>query len=136
MEKVVSKDRLPQLAHWLNFQPNIDSRGRLTEIDFRQLPFAPVRAFYVDQVAQNTVRGGHAHSKGSQLFFCLNGKISVELRKGNEKEVVTCFPGSGGLLIDAGIWAQQTYLEKDSVLLVLCSHPYQKSSYLDHSVSD
>ena len=84
----MSKDRDPRLANWINLQPNLDERGRLTEIDFRQLPFVPTRAFFINKIPKNTFRGKHAHKEGSQLLFCLDGEVEVELRRGDHQEVV------------------------------------------------
>lgn len=126
----MSRDRTSQLSSWVELRFVNEKRGTLTELDFHQLPFKPVRVFYITDVPVGAVRGGHAHKSGSQLLYCLNGKIEVELRDGSGEETVICQPDSRGLLINQGVWAQQRYLEENSVLLVLCSHPFDEGEYL------
>ena len=41
-------------------------------------------------------------------------------------------PTGPGLLLGPGVWCRQTYLDSDSVLLVLASEPYDPSSYNGH----
>lgn len=107
-----------------------ESRGCLVELDFIQLPFIPRRIFYISNVPHGFQRGGHAHIDGKQIVFCVSGKVEIELRNGEYNEIVTCVNDGKGLLINEGIWAKQTYLTENTVLLVLCSHPYNKHSYL------
>lgn len=118
------------LVNWIRYRPHVDSRGSLTELDFRKLPFVPARVFFINHSAPGTVRGRHAHAEGSQLLFCLSGQIEIELRRGEEREVVLCTPDSRGLLITEGIWAQQRYLTQDTVLLAFSSLPFEQERYL------
>jgi dTDP-4-dehydrorhamnose 3,5-epimerase-like enzyme len=124
-------NNIDQLAHWIKLLQFEDYRGELTEINFDELPFKPLRAFYIRGVPVNSVRGRHAHKEGDQILICLSGRIEVELRRNNKRETVTCETNNFGLLIKQGIWAKQTYLREDSILLVLCSHLFNKDSYVD-----
>ena len=119
------------LADWLELSQVMDARGKLTSADFDDFPFRPLRTFFVTHVPAGTVRGGHSHKEGEQILVCLSGRIKVELRSHRETQTVICQPDGRGLIIRAGIWAQQTYLDADSQLLVFCSHSYNRDSYLD-----
>lgn len=107
-----------------------DPRGSLMPLDFSRLPFVPCRFFVVTGVPAGTVRGGHALTRGWQLLVCLSGQIDVRVRRPGEEQVVTLTAGSGGLLIASMVWAEQTYREPGSTLLVLASEPYDPSTYV------
>lgn len=108
-----------------------EPRGVLTEIDFSSLPFQPVRAFFVTDVPPGSVRGRHAHRHGQQILICQLGRVQILLRSEDAQELVVIEPDGPGLLLDTGVWSEQRYLESNSTLLVLCSHPYDPELYVD-----
>lgn len=118
-----------KLSEWISFPIASEERGVLGALDFSQLPFDPQRIFYITDVPPGTVRGGHAHLKGRQLFVTLAGRVEVHLRKNEVVEHVICSNNGQGLLINEGIWAKQIYLDAESIALVLCSHPYDENNY-------
>jgi hypothetical protein len=123
------------LVEWVPLRRVIEARGALTQIDLGRLPFTPARVFFVTNVPAGARRGGHAHREGEQILVCASGHIEVELRHGLARETVMCGPDSPGLLIRADVWAQQRYETTDSTLIVLCSHPYDPSSYTDGGIT-
>lgn len=118
------------LARLLRFADFCDQRGKLLPLDFKMLPFVPQRVFYVSRVPAGTVRGMHAHHRGSQLLFCVLGRIELLMRVGDEEATVCLTDDSSGLLIGPGVWAQQTYQTENAVLMVLASEPYDPTSYI------
>jgi dTDP-4-dehydrorhamnose 3,5-epimerase-like enzyme len=114
----------------------VDQRGTLIPFEFSELPFAPRRVFVVRDVPPGTVRGRHRHRRGQHLLVCLSGKIDVLLRYQGEVHSVCLMPGEGGLMTDVDVWAQQTYVLPDSVLLVLASTPYDPADYADDPIDD
>lgn len=107
-----------------------DERGNLLPLDFDRLPFMPRRVFTVTGVPAGSIRGEHGHRSGEQLLICLQGKIDLLLRKGDEDATTALTPAGPGLLLGAGVWCRQTYLVSNSVLLVLASEPYDPESYI------
>ena len=107
-----------------------DERGNLLPLDFDRLPFMPRRVFTVTGVPAGSIRGEHGHRSGEQLLICLQGKIDLLLRKGDEDATTALNPAGPGLLLGAGVWCRQTYLVSNSVLLVLASEPYDPESYM------
>lgn len=103
----------------------------LLPFELGSLPFAPCRLFTISNVPQGETRGRHAHQSGEQLLVCVQGQVSVLMRYAEETETVLLQPGSTGLLLAAGVWAQQTYVTVGSVLLVFASHPYDPASYTE-----
>jgi len=108
---------------------NTDRRGALLLIDFRDLPFHPCRAFVVQDVPAGTTRGGHAHQRGSQVLVRLAGRILVEMRVGGEQARCLLNGSDRGLLVGPGVWAQQTYVDPGTILLVFASEPYDPADY-------
>lgn len=108
---------------------HVDARGALLPLDYPDLPFVPMRVFTVSGMAANTVRGGHGHRTARQLLVCIRGRIRVRMVCPPDAVDVALEPGGPGLLIDAGIWSEQTYLEEDSVMLALCSEAFDPASY-------
>ena len=117
---------LPQFAEY---------RGTLLPFDFETMPFRPQRVFIINNVPAGTVRGEHAHRRGQQLLVRLAGEIRVELQRGSYSDTVSLASSDIGLLVPAGVWAAQTYVTPDSVLLVLCSDRYDAASYADTRIA-
>lgn len=107
-----------------------DERGSLLPLDFHALPFAPQRIFVVHEVPVGAVRGRHAHHRSRQLLVRLQGRIEVEMRCLGATARTVLEDSHSGLLLEAGVWAAQTYLEPGSSLLVLASEVFHPSSYI------
>lgn len=106
-----------------------DERGSLIPVEFKWLPFVPQRLFVVRDVPEGVIRGEHAHYVNKQYLICLQGKIEVVLNDG-EREVPEIILKDQAVYVDRLIWDYQRFLEKGSVLLVLCSTPYDLSDYI------
>jgi hypothetical protein len=78
------------------------------------------------------VRGEHGHHAGQQLLVCLQGSIEIWLRYRQQEASLVLLPGEPGLLLQAGVWCRQTYVQAHSVLLVLASEPYDPASYFSN----
>ena len=107
-----------------------DERGSLLPLDFPSLPFEPRRVFVVQDVPPGTVRGKHAHHRSRQLLIRLAGRIEVEMRFAGGTARTLLLDSQSGLLLEAGVWAAQTYLDPGSSLLVLASEPFDLASYI------
>lgn len=110
-------------------QVHVDQRGILLPLEFERLPFAPRRVFTVAGMSAGTVRGEHTHRSGEQLLVCLQGRVEALMRREQQEVRSVLVPTGPGLLLGPGVWCRQTYLDSDSVLLVLASEPYDPASY-------
>ena len=75
-------------------------------------------------------RKGHAHKKLQQIISCLNGKIKIKLDNGKKKKTIILNSLSNPIFLKKGIWREITYLEKDTILHVICSNEYSESDYI------
>ena len=118
-------------ARLVAVERHADARGTLLPLEFERLPFAPRRLFTVAGVPAGTTRGGHAHRRGRQLLVCLQGRVDLRLRRAEEQAQVALTADGPAMLIAAGVWCEQTYVDGGSVLLVLSSESYDPASYID-----
>jgi len=108
--------------------PTVDeTSGSLTVFDYSNLPFVPVRSFFIADAPAGTVRGGHAHRRGEQVLVCVRGQITVNAAFEGERETVILNDPSIGLFIGAEVWAEQVYDGERAALLVFASLPFDTS---------
>ena len=93
------------------------------------VPFSIARIFNV-RADKGSARGRHAHRECTQLLICTNGTVEVTCDDGKQTSTYILDEANHGLLIEPGIWAEQKYMEENSMLTVLCSHPYDESDYI------
>jgi hypothetical protein len=105
-----------------------DERGTLTPITLDDLGFSVARAFVV-RAPRDAVRGGHAHRSVRQVLFRASGAIDVEVRRGGARARLTLDAEHPAVLLEAGVWAQQTYVGDDSTLIVFADGPYEPTEY-------
>jgi dTDP-4-dehydrorhamnose 3,5-epimerase-like enzyme len=107
-----------------------DARGALTVAEFGKfVPFPVVRMFYVRDVPPGTMRGMHAHYRCSQYMVCISGRLRITVADGRNEQGFELAPGQG-MFVPPGIFATETYLDADSVMLALCDRPYEKDDYI------
>ncbi len=107
-----------------------DHRGSLTPMTFDDVGFRVARAFVVS-APQGVVRGGHAHRRVRQILFRASGTIDVDVSHLGEGGRIMLGEDHPAMLIEAGVWAQQTYLDDDSTLIVFADGPYEPGEYAD-----
>ena len=105
-----------------------DERGTLTPITLDDLGFSVARAFVV-RAPRGAVRGGHAHRSVRQVLFRASGTIDVEVRRAGARARLTLDEDHPAALLEAGVWAQQTYVGHDSTLIVFADGPYEPTEY-------
>ena len=113
--------------------PSIADRGReglLRVFESANIPFSVKRVFTVLNSEVGSSRGKHAHKVCNQLICCVAGRVKLICDDGLTKEEIEITPMSQGILVPAGVWAEQLCLENSSVIIVFCDQPYDKSDYL------
>ena len=105
-----------------------DHRGVLTPITFDDVGFSAARAFVVN-APLGAVRGGHAHLHVRQILFRASGTIGVDLRHRGASARLTLDGNRPAVLLEAGVWARQTYIAPESTLIVFADGPYDPAEY-------
>lgn len=107
-----------------------DHRGSLTPMTFDDVDFTVARTFVVT-APRGAVRGRHAHRGIRQVLFRASGRIDLDVRHRGESARITLDEDRPAVLIEPGVWAQQTYLDDASTLIVFADGPYEASEYVD-----
>jgi hypothetical protein len=102
--------------------------GLLRVLDLDVLSFTPKRMFWVEGVPKLEKRGGHGHYKEKQQLICVKGKILVNLYSNSGTEEYVLEAGDS-CFMDNLVWAEQTYLTGDDILLVICSELHNEEDY-------
>lgn len=105
-----------------------DSRGSLTVLD-GALPFSPVRTYWI-YGADGQVRGGHRHRHTRQALVAISGSVTIYMNDGVSFENVELDMPGKCLLVEPKDWHTMAF-GVGSVLLVMSSHPYDRSEYVD-----
>jgi hypothetical protein len=105
-----------------------DPRGSLTVLE-GALPFAVVRTYWI-YGADGQTRGGHRHVHTRQALVALSGKVSIFMNDGIATDTVELDRPGKCLLVQPKDWHTMTFGE-GSVLLVMSSHHYDRSEYID-----
>ena len=112
----------------LNLPTFSEPRGSLTVLE-SALPFTVVRTYWI-YGADGQTRGGHRHRYTRQALVALNGKVTIHMNDGITSDDVILNQPSQCLLVEPKDWHTMKF-EEGAVLLVMSSHPYDRSEYID-----
>jgi hypothetical protein len=105
-----------------------DSRGILTVLE-RVLPFEVVRTYWIYGADRQT-RGGHRHTHTRQALIAMSGKVSIYMNDGVVEDTIELTQPNQCLLVEPKDWHAMTF-GPGSILMVLSSHCYDRSEYID-----
>ena len=92
------------------------------------VPFDIKRVFFID--AKNAcTRGYHAHFNCNQLLVCMRGEVKLKVDDGENKIVIPMNSPYKGVLVKAGLWAEQEY-SSGSLIMVIADQEYDESDYI------
>jgi dTDP-4-dehydrorhamnose 3,5-epimerase-like enzyme len=106
-----------------------ENNGDLVVVEGEIIPFSIKRVFNVRQ-QKGDIRGKHAHRHCSQLLICTNGAVEVKCDDSRTTKIYILDKPNLGLFIPPGIWADQKYIENNTILTVLCDRPFEEVDYL------
>lgn len=113
------------------FQPHGDDRGQLVALEeYVDIPFGIKRVYYMYDMPEGVMRGGHAHKTLEQILICVHGSCKVRLDNGYEKKVVPLEKPYEGLYISQNMWRDIYDFSSDAVLMVLASKVYDEQDYV------
>lgn len=118
-----------EFPYFLNFLVKEDARGKLTALEFSEIPFQVSRYFAISVNDSGLIRGGHAHKECWQAFFACVGtqKILVKNLSGSK---TFDLKADQLLIVPPYNWCEVRFNSKDSIMGVFASHPYDHQDYL------
>ena len=75
-------------------------------------------------------RGRHAHIRDQQIVTCPYGSIKFLVSDGKNKKTFLLDSPESAIYVPCYIWTETDYLEKDTIVTVYSSNPYDESSYI------
>lgn len=105
-----------------------EPRGALTVME-GALPFTVVRSYWI-YGADGQTRGGHRHRHTQQALVAVAGSVTIYMNDGQHTESILLENPGDCLLVQPKDWHTMTF-GPGSVLLVMSSHSYDRSEYID-----
>ena len=107
-----------------------DERGLLTVME-DILPFKIKRIYWI-YGADEKSRGGHRHKITQQALIAISGTVDLKINNGSQEISFILDDPSKCIIIEPEDW-HEMYFKNNAVLLVLASHKYDKSDYINCS---
>ena len=109
-----------------------DKRGSLTIVEGRyDIPFDIQRVYWIHNVPQGEERGGHSNKEVYEYVIAVCGSVDITLEDKNGKKRYHLDAKDKGLLIPPDTWDELRNFSPDAVLLVLASHSYDETAYIN-----
>lgn len=106
--------------------------GSIVPVEFGELPFIPVRLFYIFDVPTGEIRGNHAHKKCEQLIICVSGDFTLKAEYGNGvTEERTMYNKNQAYCVKPKTWLTLSNFSAHATCLVLASRPYELEDYIN-----
>src|SRR5574339_471228 len=110
-------------------QYHTNDKGSIHVYENENLPFIPVRMFWITNVPKLAKRGGHAHKVGQQFIVCVNGAVEINIH-GEEESIHINQDSLHGLYLPPMKWIDIRFLRPKSKIVVLCSNWYNENDYI------
>ena len=90
-----------------------------------------VKRFFYIYGKKGQVRGNHAHKKCTQIFIPIFGTIKLNLIDGYKKKFFYLnHKKNYGVVVPPKIWINLYFLNKNSIVLVICDRKYEYKDYI------
>lgn len=96
----------------------------------RDVDFPIKRIYYIYGVAQDRIRGGHAHKNLQQILWCPYGEIEVKIHDGSREKTYRLDAPAKALILSGGIWRAMHWVQEASVLCAATSEYYTEEDYI------
>lgn len=114
----------------IQFPKFVQGDGTLCVYECGRYVGFPIKRVFTVSARKGIVRGDHAHKECTQLLVCVSGVIQVTCDDGADCSEYVLEDMNSGLLIPPGIWARETYLTDNALLMVLCDRAYEAEEYI------
>jgi len=116
------------VPYFIQLKSNSDSRGEIYFSEYGELPFEPVRFFFLRPGSLLSARGEHGHHTCWQLIFPVDDSIII-ISGPEGKESQFNLPLGSALVIPPKNWCKVLFSSKNSVAVILASHEYDPEDY-------
>lgn len=108
-----------------------DRRGNLSVLQYpTNMPFDPVRTYWISNVPAGMMRYGHAYYSAQELVIALSGSFDVVTENVDGIKHFTLSRADRGLYIPAMTWREFTNFSTNGIALVLSSSLYDEVDYI------
>ncbi|MGL4631484.1 MAG: sugar 3,4-ketoisomerase [Leadbetterella sp.] len=120
------------MANLIHLKSIENSDGGILSVFEHLMPGHIERVYYIMDVPENIVRGGHRHLSTWQGLIAIKGSCQVYVQEDQSKEKnFVLDSASSCLLLRPNDWHQMYNFSKDCILLVLANKNYDPDDYLD-----
>ena len=114
------------------FKAYSNKTGKLIPLTFnKKFPIKAKRIFFL-YGKKNKTRGEHAHKKCSQFFIPVWGKVVLNIKTPKTRErIVLNHLSKTGVLVPPKYWCGVKFINKNSILMVVCDKYYDVNDYLE-----
>jgi dTDP-4-dehydrorhamnose 3,5-epimerase-like enzyme len=111
---------------------SVESQDGILAVFEHLMPGHIERVYFIHDVPNTTIRGGHKHKATWQGLVCLKGSCNVYIQEdeNHEKTYSLASPYSC-LLLKPSDWHQMYNFSNDCILLVLANQNYDPDDYID-----
>jgi dTDP-4-dehydrorhamnose 3,5-epimerase-like enzyme len=107
-----------------------DRQGNLAFAEERRhVPFPIARVYYVYDVPDGAVRGGHAHRELEQMIVGVAGKFEIVVDDGSARKRFTMESSRVGLYMPPMVWHELVDFSAGSAYFALASAYYDEADY-------
>ena len=118
-------------CRWIDARGAVDERGQLNFIEAgKDLPFQPLRLFWLHHIAPGQWRGRHGHRKSELVLIAMHGSCRVHLDDASVKETVKLDDPARALYLGTWVWHELTDFSTGASVLVIASTFYEDAEYL------
>lgn len=106
--------------------------GTLTVIEngTDEMPFDIRRIFYLHNLADGAVRGGHAHITSHEIIIPVSGGFTLTLDDATDSRSFIMSDPTVGMYVAPGIWRTLSDFAPGTVVLVLSSECFSEDDYI------
>jgi UDP-2-acetamido-3-amino-2,3-dideoxy-glucuronate N-acetyltransferase len=126
-EKVTLSSNENLVLELIRVNCNLEERGSLTSLEFGELPFTPIRIFWISQVPAQIIRGNHFHKSCNQILICTNGEISISTIDKTGSKSFFSLSSNDGLVLPKFHYVEIDFHNLETTLIVLADQPYDSS---------
>jgi len=123
---------MPRGCRMVGIRSVRDARGGLAFAEGQSdVPFPIRRVFWIYDIPEGAQRGGHAHSTCAEVVVPVCGAFTMVLDDGERRVEVRMTRPDEGVLVPPAVWCELKDFETGTVLVVMASHPYDASGYVN-----